>query len=69
MLNLILISVLNSHQSTNHILLYKRTLCSDEASGLEILAGLVQSFIESFPPYFSHLSLQYQWLLHWFFCR
>lgn len=50
MLTLILISVWNSHQSTNHILLYKRTLCTDEASGMEILADLVQSsFIETSP--------------------
>ena len=49
MLNLILISVLHSNQSTNHVLLYKRTLRTDEASGMEILALLVQFFIETTP--------------------
>lgn len=44
MLNPIFISALNSHQSTNHVLLYKRALCTEEASGMEILAVLVHFF-------------------------
>ena len=47
MLDLILLSVLNSHQSTNRLLLYKRRLCTDEASGMGIL--VVESFIGT-PP-------------------
>ena len=47
MLNLIMLSVLNSHQHTNLILLYKRRLCTDEASGMGIL--VVEDFIGT-PP-------------------
>lgn len=47
LLYLILLSVLNSHQSTNPILLYKRRLYTDEASGKGIL--VVEYFIGT-PP-------------------
>ena len=39
MLNLIMLSVKSSHQYTSPILLYKRRLCTDEASGMGILVA------------------------------
>ena len=54
-----MLSVLDSHQSTNRTLRYKRRLCPDEASGMGIL--VVEDFIGT-PPQCSSPSLQYQWL-------
>lgn len=58
-LNLILLSGLNSHQSTNRLQLYKRRLRTDEASGMGILA--TKPFIGTSTKC-SSSSLQYQWL-------